>query len=315
MIEVSNLTKRYGQRLAVDNLSFKLNEGEILGFLGPNGAGKSTTMNILTGYLAATEGSAKIGAYDILDEPEKAKALIGYLPENPPIYGDMKVDEYLNFVADIKRVKPEDRKKQLDRIKDSVRITDMSKRLIKNLSKGYKQRVGLAQAMVGNPQVLILDEPTVGLDPKQIIEIREVIKSLGKRHSIILSSHILPEVSAVCDRVMIINRGKIVASDTPERLSSNLTQGNKLVVRIKGTEEEVKQAFSEISIISDVSVDQSREPDTLDFIITGSPDVDIREAVFSCMSANKTPILMMKSLDLTLEEIFLQVTTGEGGKE
>ncbi len=314
MIEVKNLTKRYGQHCAVDNISFTLKEGEILGFLGPNGAGKSTTMNIITGYISATEGEVKVGDYDILDQPEKAKALIGYLPENPPVYGEMKVDEYLNFVADIKKVPPAERGKMIASIKESVRITDMSKRLIKNLSKGYKQRVGLAQAMIGRPQILVLDEPTVGLDPKQIIEIREVIKKLGKRHTIILSSHILPEVSAVCDRVMIINRGKIVASDTPERLSSNLTQGNKLIARIKGSQEEILQAFSSLQLVSEVKLDSSKEPGTLDVVITGMPDVDIREAVFQCMSNNKTPILMMKSLDLTLEEIFLQVTTGEGGR-
>ena len=206
MIEIKNVTKRFGQHLAVDNLNFTVNEGEILGFLGPNGAGKSTTMNIITGYISATEGTVTVDGYDILDNPEEVKKRIGYMPEFPPLYLDMTVREYLNFVFEIKKVDLKNRKQEMDRILELVRITDVRDRLIKNLSKGYKQRVGLAQALVGNPPVLILDEPTVGLDPKQIIEIRNLIKQLGRKHTIILSSHILPEVSAVCQRVVIINK-------------------------------------------------------------------------------------------------------------
>ena len=311
MIEVKNLVKKYGRHTALNNISFNVEEGEILGFLGPNGAGKSTTMNIMTGYLASTEGDVLIGGIDIVAEPEKAKAQIGYLPETPPVYGDMRVDEYLNFVAAIKKVKSSERREMVQYVKEAVRIEDMSRRLIKNLSKGYRQRVGMAQAMIGNPKVIIMDEPTVGLDPKQIIEIREVFRNLGKKHTVILSSHIMQEVSAVCDRVMIINKGEIVASDTPERLSAKLTQGHKMSVRIKGMQDEIMEALKGYPIIRDVKAVASREPGTVDLELAGEDDADIREAIFSCMSANSMPILMMKSLDLSLEEIFLQITEGE----
>ena len=311
MIEVKNLTKRYGQHLALDDISFTVDEGEVLGFLGPNGAGKSTTMNIMTGYIASTEGEVTLGGINIIDEPEKAKAQIGYLPEAPPIYGDMRVDEYLNFVAAIKKVKRAERKQMLSEIKSIVHIEDMSRRLIKNLSKGYRQRVGMAQAMIGFPKLIIMDEPTVGLDPKQIIEMRDVIKGLGNKHTVILSSHIMQEVSAVCDRVMIINKGRIVASDTPERLSTNLSRNQKMSVRIKGSKEQVASALEAYPFIKDVAYVASRELGTVDFELAGENDEDIREAIFDCMSSNNLPILMMKSLDLTLEEIFLQVTREE----
>jgi len=311
LIEVKNLTKRYGQHLALDDISFTVDEGEVLGFLGPNGAGKSTTMNIMTGYIASTEGEVTLGGVNIVDEPEKAKAQIGYLPEAPPIYGDMRVDEYLNFVAAIKKVKRAERKQMLSEIKSIVHIEDMSRRLIKNLSKGYRQRVGMAQAMIGFPKLIIMDEPTVGLDPKQIIEMRDVIKGLGNKHTVILSSHIMQEVSAVCDRVMIINKGRIVASDTPERLSTNLSRNQKMSVRIKGSKEQVASALEAYPFIKDVAYVASRELGTVDFELAGENDEDIREAIFDCMSSNNLPILMMKSLDLTLEEIFLQVTREE----
>jgi len=311
LVEIKNLTKRYGQHLALDNISFTVDDGEILGFLGPNGAGKTTTMNIMTGYIASTEGDVKIGGVDIVAEPEKAKEQIGYLPETPPVYGDMRVDEYLNFVAAIKKVKSSERKQMISDIKATVHIEDMSRRLIKNLSKGYRQRVGMAQAMIGFPQLIIMDEPTVGLDPKQIIEMRDVIKKLGKKHTVILSSHIMQEVSAVCDRVMIINRGKIVASDTPEKLASSLSQGNKMTARIKGTSDAVISALTKYPVISDVRFVASRETGTVDFELAGEGNLDIREAIFACMSTNNLPILMLKSLDLSLEDIFLQVT-GDG---
>lgn len=310
MIEVKNLTKRYGQHMALNNISFTVEEGEILGFLGPNGAGKTTTMNIMTGYIASTEGEVRIGGIDVVEEPEKAKAQIGYLPEAPPVYGDMRVDEYLNFVAAIKKVKYAERRQMISDVKTMVHIEDMSKRLIKNLSKGYRQRVGLAQAMIGYPKLIIMDEPTVGLDPKQIIEMRDVVKRLGKKHTIILSSHIMQEVSAVCDRVMIINKGRIVASDTPERLSNSLSQGHKMSVRVKGKRDEILAALKDYPIIKDVHAGASREPGTLDLELAGEENMDIREAIFACMAANSLPILMMKSLDLSLEEIFLQVTGG-----
>ena len=313
MIEVKNLTKRYGQHVAVNNISFSVAEGEIVGFLGPNGAGKTTTMNIITGFNSATEGEVTINGCNILDEPEKAKASLGYLPDNPPLYGDMLVREYLDFVCDIKNVRKADRKKMLEEILDAVKIADMQERLVKNLSKGYRQRVGLAQALVGFPKALILDEPTVGLDPKQIIEMRDVIKRLGKKHTILLSSHILTEVSAVCDRVIIINKGNIVASDTPEKLSSALTHGRKMIVRVKGDQQAIRTALAGASILREVEDMGSREPGTFDFEVAGDEAVDIREALFNCLANSSLPILMMKSSDLTLEEIFLQVTTGEGG--
>lgn len=314
MIEVKNLTKRYGHHVALDNISFTVEDGEILGFLGPNGAGKTTTMNIMTGYIATTEGEVFINGTEIVAEPEKAKANIGYLPDTPPVYGDMRVDEYLRFVADIKKVKSSERKQMLEDVKRVVRIEDMSTRLIKNLSKGYRQRVGLAQAMIGYPKVIIMDEPTVGLDPKQIIEMRDVVRKLGKKHTVILSSHILQEVSAVCDRVMIINKGRIVASDTTERLSSSIAKGgHTMQVRVKGEKAKILKALESYPVIRSIKEDASREPGTIDFHLSGENNMDIREAIFSCMSSNNLPILMMKSLDLTLEEIFLQITTGEGG--
>ena len=260
MIEVINLTKQYGQHKAIDNISFTVEKGEILGFLGPNGAGKSTTMNIITGYISATEGTVKVDGYDILEQPEEVKKRIGYLPELPPLYMEMTVEEYLKFVCHIKKVKPQKQKEVLGKVMNAVKITDMRKRLIKNLSKGYRQRVGLAQAMIGEPQVLILDEPTVGLDPKQIIEIRNVIKSLGKDHTIILSSHILSEVSAVCDRVLIINKGKIVAIDTPENLAKRLSQSNKMLLRIKASKDKALNIVKGVKSVKTAEITGSREP-------------------------------------------------------
>ena len=310
LIEVRNLTKVYGQHCAIDQINFTVDEGEIVGFLGPNGAGKTTTMNIVTGFIAATSGDVSIGGLDIIADAQKAKAQIGYMPDTPPVYGDMRVDEYLNFVADIKGVKRNLRKDMLSGIKRQVRIEDMSRRLIKNLSRGYRQRVGLAQAMIGYPKVIIMDEPTIGLDPKQIIEMREVVKGLGSKHTVILSSHILQEVSAVCDRVMIINKGKIVASDTPERLSAKLNRGNnRMQVRIKGDKTSILKALDDYPIIRNVDTQASPETGTIDMILSGEKDnIDIREAIFKCMAKNDLPILLMKSTELTLEEIFLTLT-------
>ena len=310
MIEVRNLTKIYGQHRAIDQISFTVDDGEIVGFLGPNGAGKTTTMNIMTGFIAATSGDVSINGLDIVSQAEKAKAQIGYLPDTPPVYGDMRVDEFLNFVADIKGVRRGARKEMLTDIKRQVRIEDMSRRLIKNLSRGYRQRVGLAQAMVGYPKVIIMDEPTIGLDPKQIIEMRDVVKRLGNKHTVILSSHILQEVSAVCDRVMIINRGKIVASDTPERLSASLNRGNnRMQVRIKGERQQILKALTEFPIIHNIDAQTGGEPGTIDLILSGEKDdTDIREFIFKCMAKHNLPILLMKTTELTLEEIFLTLT-------
>jgi ABC-2 type transport system ATP-binding protein len=313
VIQVENVSKRYGQRLAVDHISFTVEKGEILGFLGPNGAGKSTTMNIITGYLSATEGSVKIGGHDILEEPMEAKRLIGYMPELPPLYLDMTVQEYLSFVCDIKGVVRQDRKANLERSMELLQITDVRRRLIKNLSKGYKQRVGVAQAMVGSPQVLILDEPTIGLDPQQIIETRNLVRLLGKEHTIILSSHILPEVQAVCSRVLIINKGRIVASDTPENLSKGVAGENRLAIRVAGPEAEVASLLRSVEGVMEVEVVSSQEPGTVELVVQASRELDLRTPIFEACARANYPIVGMKSMVLSLEEIFLNLTTEEKG--
>ncbi len=310
MIEVKNLTKHYGQKKAVNDLSFTVNDGEILGFLGPNGAGKSTTMNILTGYISSTEGQALINGIDILEEPTKAKKEIGYLPELPPLYLDMTVREYLNFIYDLKKCKLP-RKAHLEDICALVKITDVYDRIIKNLSKGYKQRVGMAQALVGNPPILILDEPTVGLDPMQIIEIRTLIKKLGKKHTVILSSHILSEIQATCDRIIIIDHGTIVADDTTENLTKLVTNDNKLIVRIDGPKAEVEKMIKGISGVVSVRADMEREPGIFEYDIEVAEGKDIRRELFKRVSDRNWYILGMKNTELTLEDIFLKITMGE----
>lgn len=310
MIEIKNLSKKYGSHLAVDNISFTVKSGEILGFLGPNGAGKSTTMNILTGYLSATSGEVKIDGYDILDNPVEAKKKIGYLPELPPLYMDMTVREYLDFVYDLKKV-TEEREAHLNQICETVKILDVKDRLIANLSKGYKQRVGLAQAMVGNPEVLILDEPTVGLDPKQIIEIRSVIRELGKNHTVILSSHILQEVNAICERVIIINKGKLMASDTPDNLAKSISNENKFQLRVAGEEAGISQTLKAVPGIKYVEALGSKENGSVDFVVEAEPNIDVRAAMFSALAAANLPILSLQTMDVSLEEIFLEVTKGQ----
>lgn len=310
MIEVKNLTKQYGSKTAVKNVSFSVGEGEILGFLGPNGAGKSTTMNILTGYISSTSGTASINGIDVLEDPIAAKRHIGYLPEKPPVYGDMTVKEYLNFVYSLKKSKLP-RESHLAEICELVKITDVKNRLIRNLSKGYQQRVGFAQALVGNPSVLILDEPTVGLDPKQIIEIRTLIKRLGKHHTVILSSHILPEVQAVCDRIVVISNGSVVANDTTDALARNLSADHKLVVRTEGNSEDIKKLLSSIPGMERVYVNREAEPGVYEFFLEAAQGRDIRREVSKKLSSRNYPILMMKSNELTLEEIFLKLTTGD----
>ena len=307
MIEVNNLVKNYGKYQAVRGISFKVENGEILGFLGPNGAGKSTTMNMITGYISATEGTVTIDGYDILKNPMEAKRRIGYLPEIPPVYMDMTVTEYLKFVSELKGVNKKAIKPMLEDIMEKIKITHVSGKLIKNLSKGYRQRVGLAQALVGYPDVLILDEPSVGLDPKQIIEIRDVIKELGKTHTIILSSHILSEVSAVCSRVMIINKGKIVAEDTPERLSDRLSS-DRYRIRVKGNKEEIIKAFEENKLFASVETEESAEEGTVDLFVTGAEGTDPRQAAFETAKEKGFVLLLIKSEKLTLEEVFLKVT-------
>ena len=311
MIEIQNLTKRYGQIKAVNNLNFTVEKGEILGFLGPNGAGKSTTMNIITGYLPSSEGTVKVCGYDIMESPKEVKKRIGYLPEQPPVYMDMTVKDYLNFVADLKLVDKKQKKSQLSDIMELVKITDHRNRLIKNLSKGYKQRVGLAQALVGSPDVLILDEPTVGLDPKQIIEIRKLIKALGKEHTIILSSHILPEVSAVCERVVIINKGEIAAVDTPENLSKGFGTASRLLVSVAGPKNSVEGAIKEIYGVKYVETAADKDKEAISYIVESEKDIDVRKPLFFAMSKLGYPIIGLKSLDMSLEDIFLQIVTQE----
>jgi len=311
LIQVDNVSKKYGPRLAVDHLDFTVNRGEILGFLGPNGAGKSTTMNIITGYLSATEGSVKLDGHDILEEPREVKKQIGYMPELPPLYVDMTVRDYLSFVCDIKGVPRSSRRQNMERAMEMLMIADVRGRLIKNLSKGYKQRVGIAQALIGTPPVLILDEPTIGLDPQQIIETRSLIRALGKEHTIILSSHILPEVQAVCSRVLIINKGKIVASDTPENLARGMTGDNRLTIRVAGGEKEALATARGVPQVIKAESVGSREPGTVDLVLEAGKDQDARREVFSAFARASLPLLQMKSMDLTLEEIFLNLITEE----
>lgn len=307
MIEVKNLTKRYGAKKAVDNISFTVKDGEILGFLGPNGAGKTTTMNIITGYTSSTDGTVTVDGAEILADPISVKARIGYLPEHPPLYMDMTVKEYLAFMFDLKKVKLQ-RQKHIDEICEHVRITDVYNRMIKNLSKGYQQRVGLAQALLGNPAVLILDEPTVGLDPKQIIEIRKLIKELGEKHTIILSSHILPEVQATCERVIVINKGRIIADDTPDNLSKSLSTDHRLIARIDGPENEVFKLLEKLPQMVKVDKLGARESGAFDYSLEAEPGADVRREMFRRLSERKWPLLGLRGSELTLEDIFLQLT-------
>lgn len=313
MIEVRNLVKRYGDNVAVNNLNFTIESGKIYGFLGPNGAGKSTTMNIMTGYLAATSGEVLINGHDIVDEPELAKKAIGYLPEIPPLYMEMTVREYLKFAAELKKVPKAERKKQIDEVMRLVKITDMGGRLIRNLSKGYRQRVGLAQAILGYPEVIILDEPTVGLDPKQIIEVRDLIKSLSDRHTIILSSHILSEVSEICDHIMIISHGKMVASDSAANLSKGTSEDNILELTIKGDKFAVQNKLREVLQKRDIEVHPSAVAGAFDATVVTPKSTDVREKLFFAMAEAHLPIMKMNQKEMSLEDIFLELT-GSGQK-
>ena len=305
MIEIKNLLKCYGENIAVNNISFSVDKGEILGFLGPNGAGKSTTMNILTGYISYTEGSVMIDGIDMLKNPTDCKKRIGYLPEQPPLYMDMTVTEYLDFVCDIKKIK-ESKKEHIEDVLNMVGIIDVKDRLIKNLSKGYKQRVGIAQALIGNPEILILDEPTVGLDPKQIIEIRNLIKELGKNRTVILSSHILSEISAICERVIIINGGEIVAIDTPENLGKSLSSNNRYIVTSDDDASKVKEVIASIDGVVSVTASEGKEEGTTDFTIEATSD--IRKDITFELANKGISILMIADDELSLEDIFLELT-------
>ncbi len=312
MIEVKNLVKKYGSHVAVDHLNFTIEDGRVYGLLGPNGAGKSTTMNIMTGYLGATEGTVTINGHDILTEPEAAKKCIGYLPEMPPLYTEMTVLEYLQFVAELKKIPAKERKGQIREVMDMTKLEDVSDRLIGNLSKGYRQRVGLAQAVLGFPEILILDEPTVGLDPKQIIEIRELIRKLAKNHTVILSSHILAEVREVCEYLLIISNGRLVAADTPENLEKS---GNDSFIEIqaKTSVERVKETLRNISAVR--NTEYSQEGDVTTARIRTKDNADIREELFRAFARRDIPLLTLSLHQTTLEEIFLQLTQEEAPEE
>ena len=306
MIEIKNLCKVFGDKRAVDDVSFRVEEGEIMGFLGPNGAGKSTTLNILTGYLSATSGTCLVDGMDILEQPLEAKRSIGFLPEMPPLYTDMTVKEYLNFIYDLKGC-TFPREQHLREICDVVKIGDVYGRLIGNLSKGYRQRVGIAQALIGNPRVLIFDEPTVGLDPKQIIDIRNLIRMLGKEHTIILSTHILPEVQAVCDRIVVINKGKLVANEKTEDLVTAVDGSRKMVAKIVGPQEDVLKALRAVAGIRAVDVLGKRDTDSISYLIESEERVDARKPLFYMLSTKGWPLVGLEGVELSLEDIFIRL--------
>ena len=310
MVEVKHLTKCYGDIKAVDDISFTVETGEVLGFLGPNGAGKSTTMNMITGYISSTSGTVTIDGSEILDNPKETKKKIGYLPEIPPLYVDMTVRKYLEFMFDLKKVKLP-KKEHIDEVMRLVRISEQSERIIKNLSKGYRQRVGFAQALLGNPPVLILDEPTVGLDPKQIIEIRKLIKSLGKKHTVIFSSHVLSEISATCDRIIVISNGKIVADAKTEELSTAVSGEEKLSLEIEGASADIISAIKKIPAVIRANKVKTLRDNTAKYMVEYEKGVDVRRDVFSAMARIGCPILDMQSGNETLEDMFLKLTTSD----
>ncbi len=312
MIQVENLVKKYGNHLAVDHLNFTIEEGKIYGFLGPNGAGKSTTMNIMTGYLGATEGTVMINGHDILKEPEVAKKSIGYLPEIPPLYMEMTVSEYLQFAAELKKIPKAHRETQIENVMSMAKLTGVKDRLIQNLSKGYRQRVGLAQAILGFPEIIILDEPTVGLDPKQIIEIRELIRNLSKRHTVILSSHILAEVREVCDHIIIISNGKLVASDTPEKLEESIGRKGYIELETSAGENEVRRILSGLDAIESIECRkiQEKKESFTSVIVRAKGNLDIREQIFTAFAKNHATLRCLAMTKNTLEDVFLELTQG-----
>ena len=310
MIEVKNITKRYGKAVAVENISFTIEDGEIVGLLGPNGAGKSTTMNILTGFLEQTEGEVIIDGFDTLKKPKKAKKEIGYMPEGVPLYTDLTVKEFVTYMAEIKQVDRKTRKEKVEKIIEQTGLKDVEKKLIKNLSRGYKQRVSMAGALVGEPKILILDEPTVGLDPKQITEIRNLIKELGKTHTIILSSHILSEVSQICNKVIIINKGKIVAVDTPENLENKVNNNNCIYVMVEDTENKVEQIKDKINGVKKIEIVEENKDGTKQYLIEAEKDIDIRKTIFSEFAKENITIFEMKKADTTLEDAFMKLIEG-----
>ena len=310
MIEVKNVTKKYGKAVAVDNISFKINDGEIVGLLGPNGAGKSTTMNMITGFIEPTEGEIIVDGYDISKKPKKAKKEIGYMPEGVPLYTELTVKEFVTYMAEIKQVDKAQRKEKVEKILENTGLKNVEKKLIRNLSRGYKQRVSMAGALVGDPKILILDEPTVGLDPKQITEIRNLIKELGKTHTVILSSHILSEVSQICNKVIIINKGKIIAVDTPENLENKVTNNNYIYVTVEDTENKLEEIKDKIKDIKNIELISNNEDGTKQYSIEANENVDIRKTIFSEFAKENITIFEMKKADSTLEEAFMKLIEG-----
>ena len=313
MIEVKNITKKYGNFTAVDNINFKIEEGEIIGLLGPNGAGKSTTMNMITGYIEPTEGEIIVNGYDISKKPKKAKAQIGYMPEGVPLYSDLTVKEFVTYMAELKKVDRKTRKEKVEKIIEQTGLKEVEKKLTRNLSRGYKQRVSMAGALVGEPKILILDEPTVGLDPKQITEIRALIKELGKTHTVILSSHILSEVSQICNKVIIINKGRIVAIDTPENLEKKVESNNTTYVTVEDTENKMETIKEKIPEIKEIKLIKENEDGTKQYVLESEKDVDLRKIVFNEFAKENITIFEMKKADITLEDAFMKLI--EGGEK
>ena len=310
MIEVKNVTKKYGKAVAVEDISFTINEGEIVGLLGPNGAGKSTTMNILTGYIEQTSGDVTIEGYNTLKKPKKAKKQIGYMPEGVPLYTDLTVKEFVTYMAELKKVNKKERKEKVQKVIEQTGLKEVENKLTKNLSRGYKQRVSMAGALVGEPKILILDEPTVGLDPKQITEIRNLIKELGKTHTVILSSHILSEVSQICNKVIIINKGKIVAIDTPENLENKVSNNNCIYVTVEDTENKIDKIKNEIKEIKNIELVQENEDKTKQYLIEADKNIDLRKKIFSEFAKENITIFEMKKADTTLEDAFIKLIEG-----
>ena len=310
MIEVKNVTKKYGKAVAVDDISFEIKEGEIVGLLGPNGAGKSTTMNMLTGFIEQTEGEIIVDGYNMLKKPKKAKREIGYMPEGVPLYMDLTVKEFVTYMAEIKKVNKKVRKEKVEKIIEQTGLKDVEKKLVKNLSRGYKQRVSMAGALVGEPKILILDEPTVGLDPKQITEIRNLIKDLGKTHTIILSSHILSEVSQICNKVIIINKGKIVAVDTPENLENKVSNNNMIYVTVEDKDNKIESVKEKVQGIEKIELIKNNEDGTKEYVIETAKDTDIRKEIFAELAKENITIFEMKKADSTLEDAFMKLIEG-----
>ena len=317
MIQIENITKKYGSFTAVNNISFKIEEGEIVGFLGPNGAGKSTTMNMITGFIEPTSGKIIVDGYDISKKPKKAKGQIGYMPEGVPLYNDLTVKEFVTYMAELKGVESKEVKEKVKKVLEEIGLIEVENKLNKNLSRGYRQRVSMAGALVGDPKVIILDEPTVGLDPRQVTEIRSLIKELGKNHTVILSSHILSEVSQICDRVIIINKGEIVAIDTPENLEKKVEKDNSIYVTVEDTENKMESIKEKIEGVKNIKLLEENEDNTKKYMITANDDIDLRKSIFEILAKEGITIFEMKKIDATLEDAFMQLIgeTSSANKE